>query len=169
MRRVKRIALAVGVVAACGTGVAIANHPQVDPATVPTGFLTAHSAINNVPASVVADALKSGRTDVFIEHGRLDAQKGTGFRTSPGPVFVIVQKGSLSFRDSAGGHDPDGQSDALGPPHGTLGVPAVIVRRNATSFSRASALPSTSGRVPFAVRWRMFDTTHDSVSQAPLW
>jgi hypothetical protein len=103
VRRAKRIALAVGVVAACGTGVAFAAHTQVDPATVPTGFLTAHSAINNVPASVVADALKSGRTDVFIEHGRLDAQKATGFRTSPGPDFVIVQKGSLSFRDAAGG------------------------------------------------------------------
>jgi hypothetical protein len=85
----KRVALIVGVVAVCGTGVAVAAHQQVDPATVPTGFLTAHSAINNVPASVIADALESGRTDVFIEHGRLAARDVRGFRTSPGPVFVI--------------------------------------------------------------------------------
>jgi hypothetical protein len=99
----KRVALVVGIVGVFGTGVAVAAHQQVDPATVPTGFLTAHSAINNVPASVIADALESGRTDVFIEHGRLAAREARGFRTSPGPVFVIVQKGSLSYRDSAGG------------------------------------------------------------------
>ena len=99
----RSVALVVGVVAVCGTGVAVAAHQQVDPATVPTGFLTAHSAVNNVPASVIADALESGRTDVFIEHGRLAARETRGFRTSPGPVFVIVQKGSLSYRDAARG------------------------------------------------------------------
>jgi hypothetical protein len=100
---VRRLALLVAVVIACCAGVAIAAHPQVDPQTVPTGFLTAHSTINNVPTSVITRALRSGRTDVFIEHGRLDPGESTGFQTTPGPVFVVVQKGSLSFRDSAGG------------------------------------------------------------------
>jgi hypothetical protein len=101
--QVGRVALAAGVAVVCAGGIAVAAHQQVDPATVPTGFLTAHSAINNVPASAIADALESGRTDVFIEHGRLGAGEATGFRRSPGPIFVVVQKGSLSFRDSAGG------------------------------------------------------------------
>ena len=99
----RRIALLTAVVIACFAGGALAAHVQVDPATVPTGFLTAHSQVNNVPASVIARALRNGKTDVFLEHGRFAAGGSTGFRTSPGPVFVVVQKGLLSFRDSAGG------------------------------------------------------------------
>jgi hypothetical protein len=100
---VKRIALLVTVVAACCAGVALAAHPQVDPETVPTGFLTAHSQINNVPTQEITRALRSRRTDVFLEHRKLNAGESTGFETSPGPVFVVVQKGTLSLRDSAGG------------------------------------------------------------------
>jgi len=100
---VRRVLLITAVVLACFAGGAVAAHVQVDPATVPTGFLTAHSQINNVPTSVITRALRSGRTDVFLEHGRLASGATTGFRRSPGPVFVVVQKGRLSFRDSAGG------------------------------------------------------------------
>jgi hypothetical protein len=100
---VRRVVLTVAVVLALCAGSAIAAHVQIDPATVPVGFLTAHSQVNNVPASVIERALRSGRTDVFLEHGRLDSGASTGFRTSPGPVFIVVQKGRLSFRDSAGG------------------------------------------------------------------
>ena len=101
--RLRRVAPFVAVATACCVGVALASHPQVDPATVPTGFLTAHSAINNIPTSVISEALKSRKADVFIEHGRLDPGATTGYQTTPGPAFVIVQKGLLSFRDSAGG------------------------------------------------------------------
>jgi hypothetical protein len=96
--RIRRVALIVGIVfaVALGAGVAVAAHPQVDPATVPTGFLTAHSLTNNVPAESIEKALRSGKTDVFIEHGRLAANGTNGFETNPGPVFVVVQKGSLT-------------------------------------------------------------------------
>ena len=56
--------LAVG--AACGAGAALAAHPQVDPNTVPVGFLTAHSTVNRIPAPVIARAFRSGKADVFI-------------------------------------------------------------------------------------------------------
>jgi hypothetical protein len=101
--RLRRVAPFVAVATACCAGVALASHPQVDPATVPTGFLTAHSAINNIPTSVISEALKSRKADVFIEHGRLDPGATTGYQTTPGPAFVIVQKGTLSYQDSAGG------------------------------------------------------------------
>ena len=99
----RRLVLVAAVAIACCAGVAIAAHPQVDPATVPTGFLTAHSTVNNVPAESIERALRSGRTDIFLEHKRLAAGESTGFQTTPGPVFFVVQKGSASFRDSAGG------------------------------------------------------------------
>jgi hypothetical protein len=101
--RIRRVASLVAVATACCAGVAIAAHDQVDPATVPTGFLTAHSTVNNVPTSEIARALRSRRADVFIEHRRLTAGESTGFQTVPGPTFVVVQKGTVSFRDSAGG------------------------------------------------------------------
>jgi hypothetical protein len=101
--RKRHIAVLAAVATVCFAGGALAAHVQVDPATVPTGFLTAHSTINNVPTSVIARALRSGRTDLFLEHGRLDPGESTGYQTTPGPVFVVVQKGTLSFRDAAGG------------------------------------------------------------------
>jgi hypothetical protein len=100
---VRRVALLAAVVSVCFVGGAIAAHEQVDPATVPTGFLTAHSTVNNVPVASIERALRSGRTDVFIEHQRLNASQSSGFVTTPGPVFYVVQKGTVTFQDSAGG------------------------------------------------------------------
>jgi hypothetical protein len=100
---VRRIVLITAVVLACFAGGAIANHPQVDPATVPTGFLTAHSTVNNVPVTSIERALRSGKADVFIEHQRLTANQSAGFVTTPGPAFYVVQKGSATFAESAGG------------------------------------------------------------------
>jgi hypothetical protein len=100
---VRRVVLLVAVVTACFAGGAIAAHNQVDPATVPTGFLTAHSTVNNVPAASIERALRSGRTDVFIEHRRLNAGESTGFQTTPGPTFYVVQKGTATFSESVGG------------------------------------------------------------------
>jgi hypothetical protein len=100
---VRRIALMVAVVIACCAGAAIANHPQVDPTTVPTGFLTAHSTVNNVPVASIERALRNGKTDVFIEHQRLNASGSAGFVSTPGPAFYVVQKGSATFEESVGG------------------------------------------------------------------
>ena len=93
--------LAVGV--ACGAGVALASHPQVDPNTVPVGFLTAHSTVNRIPAPVIARAFRSGKADVFIEHARLAPTEAVDFHVHPGPSFITVQGGSLRYEEAAGG------------------------------------------------------------------
>jgi hypothetical protein len=93
--------LAVGV--ACGAGAALAAHPQVDPNTVPVGFLTAHSTVNKIPASVIARALRSGKADVFIEHARLAPNQAVDFHVHPGPSFITVQAGSLRYEEATGG------------------------------------------------------------------
>jgi hypothetical protein len=101
--RIRLVAAVVVVVIAGGAAVAVAAHPQIDPATVPVGFLTAHSQINNVPAAAIEKALASGKTDVFIEHGRLGANASVASQTTPGPVFFVVQKGQLRFEQSTRG------------------------------------------------------------------
>jgi hypothetical protein len=101
--RPKHVLAMAGVVAACSAGVAVAAHPQADPATVPTGFLTAHSTINNIPAAAIARAFRSGKADAFIEHGRLAPNQSVAFHTHPGPSFIAVQTGSLRYEEAAGG------------------------------------------------------------------
>jgi quercetin dioxygenase-like cupin family protein len=102
LKGVIAIAVATG---ACGgaAGVALAGHPRVDPATVPTGFLTAHHAINNIPVSAIHRAVRGRKTDVFIQHARLNANQPTPYHTHPGPAFVNVVSGSLSYQSSRGG------------------------------------------------------------------
>jgi quercetin dioxygenase-like cupin family protein len=81
-------------------GGALANHvTQVDPATVPTGFLAAHNAVSDVPVSALARAVKPDGTDVFIQHVRLGANAQTGWHTHPGPAIVTVVKGSITYQE----------------------------------------------------------------------
>jgi hypothetical protein len=91
-----------------GTGVALAAHVvQVDPATVPTGFLAAHNEIDDVPVSAFARAAASGGADVFVQHVRLGPNSPTGWHTHPGPALVSVVRGSLAgtgFVDRGFGH-----------------------------------------------------------------
>jgi hypothetical protein len=85
-------------------GVAVASHvTQVDPATVPTGFLAAHNAISDVPVSSLARAAASGGADVFVQHVRLGSGVATGWHTHPGPALVEVVKGSLTYEDAKDG------------------------------------------------------------------
>ena len=84
-----------------GGGTAVASHvTQVDPDTVPTGFLAAHSSIDQVPVSALARAVKPGGADVFVQHVRLGANAPTGWHTHPGPALVTVVKGSLTYQDA---------------------------------------------------------------------
>ena len=101
--RLKQVLPIVAVATVCGAGGALAAHPQVDPATVPTGFLAAHSTVNNIPVAVIERAVRQRRTDVFIQHARLEANQATEFHTHPGPVFVTVVAGSLTYEDAARG------------------------------------------------------------------
>jgi quercetin dioxygenase-like cupin family protein len=91
--------VAIGVLA--GAGAAVASHvTEVDPATVPTGFMAAHNAIDNVPVSALARAVKRNGADVFIQHVRLGPNAATGWHTHPGPAFVTVVKGELVYEDA---------------------------------------------------------------------
>jgi hypothetical protein len=91
--------LAVAVLAAAGT--AIAGHvAQVDPATVPTGFLAAHNSVDAIPVSALARAVRPDGADVFIQHVRLGANAPTGWHTHPGPALVTVVKGSVRYEDA---------------------------------------------------------------------
>jgi hypothetical protein len=98
--RLRHVLPIVGVGAACVAGAASASHPQADPATVPVGFLTAHASVNNIPDDTVQRALRSGKADIFIEHGRLAPNQAVAFHTHPGPSFITVQKGSLRYEES---------------------------------------------------------------------
>jgi hypothetical protein len=82
-------------------GGALANHvSEVDPASVPTGFLAAHNSIRDVPVSALARAVTPDGTDAFIQHVRLDPNAATGWHTHPGPALVTVVKGSLTYEDA---------------------------------------------------------------------
>jgi quercetin dioxygenase-like cupin family protein len=93
-----RMLVIAGLVTVCGAGAAFAAHvTQVDPATVPTGFLAAHNKVDGIRQSSVARAVDRGRADVFIQHVSLRPGEATPWHTHPGPVFVEVVKGSLTY------------------------------------------------------------------------
>src|ERR671922_1882684 len=85
-----------------GAGLAGASHvTQVDPATVPTGFLVAHNSITDVPVSALARAVRPDGTDVFVQHVRLGPGSATGWHTHPGPALVSIVRGSLAYEYAA--------------------------------------------------------------------
>jgi hypothetical protein len=84
-----------------GGTVALGAHVmQVDPATVPTGFLAAHNSIADVPVGPFRRAVKRDGADFFVQHVRLDSDAPTGWHTHPGPAFVQVVKGTLTYEDA---------------------------------------------------------------------
>jgi hypothetical protein len=104
-----------GVATVCAAGAAFAAHvTQVDPATVPTGFLAAHNKVDGIRLSSVARAVDRGRADVFVQHVRLGPNEPTAWHTHPGPVFVEVVRGALTYED---GHN--GECRRLPYPAGT--------------------------------------------------
>ena len=95
------IAALAGVAVLAAAGTALASHvTQVEPATVPTGFLAAHNTIGDVPVSSLARAVTPDGADLFIQHVRLSANAATGWHTHPGPALVGVVKGSLTYQDA---------------------------------------------------------------------
>lgn len=81
MKTTRMLAIA-GVATACGAGVAFAAHvPQVDPATVPTGFLAAHNKVDGIRLSSVARAVQHRKANVFVQHVRLAANEATPWHT----------------------------------------------------------------------------------------
>jgi quercetin dioxygenase-like cupin family protein len=101
MRRKFLITLACATVA-LGTGVAIASHvTQVDPTTVPTGFLVAHNNVADIPVSAIVRAAEPDGADVFVQHLRFLPNQAFPWHSHPGPVFGMVVSGSLTYEDTA--------------------------------------------------------------------
>src|SRR5918999_6034934 len=97
MKRMRMFAIA-GLATVCIAGAAFATHvSEVDPATVPTGTLAAHNKVEGIRISSIARAVDRGEADVFVAHTRFAPGQDTGWHTHPGPVFVQVVKGSLTY------------------------------------------------------------------------
>jgi quercetin dioxygenase-like cupin family protein len=101
--QLKRMLAAAGVLVLGSGGVAVATHvATVDPTTVPTGFFSTHTKVNNVP-SEVSRLARRGRMDVFTQHARLAADAATAWHTHPGPGIVSVVAGTLTYEDAQRG------------------------------------------------------------------
>lgn len=95
----KRILAVAVMTLVLGAGPVLAGHVgQVDPATVPTGFLAAHISIDEVPVSALSRAVKPDGVDVLVQHVRLNPNTPTGWHTHPGPALVSVVRGSLTYQ-----------------------------------------------------------------------
>jgi quercetin dioxygenase-like cupin family protein len=100
--RLKLTLAVAGAVVVAGVGAAIASHaPDIDPATVPTGFFVAHNYVADVPVSAIARAARPNGADLFVQHLSLGANQVFAWHTHPGPVIVTVRSGSLTFQDAA--------------------------------------------------------------------
>lgn len=91
---------AFGAVLVGGTAALAAHVSQVDPATVPTGFLAAHNSVADIPVSALARAVNPDGSDVFVQHVRLGPNAPTGWHTHPGPAIVTVVAGALTYEDA---------------------------------------------------------------------
>ena len=84
-------------------GVAYATHvPEVDPLTVPPGFLTAHNRVVDVPVSAFARASAAKGTEVTVQHIRLNPNQAIPWHTHPGPVYVLVERGAFTYERAHG-------------------------------------------------------------------
>ena len=145
--RLNHVLAGLAIVATGSAGVAMAAHPQIDPTTVPVGFFTAHSTVNNIPASVVARAFRTGRADLFIEHARLAPNQPGAFHTHPGPSFITVQTGSLRYEEAAGARC---LRKSFGPGRGFVDGPArrahrIVAGESGGDYYEVYMLPRRTG------------------------
>jgi hypothetical protein len=99
MMRHKWIAAMAVIASASAVSIAVAAHvPEVNPATVPEGFLASHDRIASVPVSALAKSVKPKGTDISIQHARLGANVATPWHTHPGAALVTVVGGSLTYQ-----------------------------------------------------------------------
>ncbi len=100
---VKRLLLAgaFGVVCATSAGIALAVHvPQVDPTTVPVGFLATHNQITDIPNRAFVRIAKRNNIQAHIQHLQVGPNGALPWHTHPGPVVVTVVSGTLIFEDA---------------------------------------------------------------------
>jgi quercetin dioxygenase-like cupin family protein len=101
--RLRSLAAVAALVAFSAVGVAGASHvSQVDPVSVPPGFLVAHNNVADVPSEPLRRiAGAPDGADVFVQHAQLAG--GTPplpWHTHPGPAIVTVVKGALTYEDA---------------------------------------------------------------------
>lgn len=95
------IVAAVAGAVVVGVGAAVAAHaPEIDPATVPTGFFVAHNRVADIPVSAIARASAPNGAEVYVQHLSLGANQVFAWHTHPGPVVVTVRSGSLIYQDA---------------------------------------------------------------------
>ena len=97
--RVIAAGVAGAVVVVAGTAIA-AHAPEIDPATVPTGFFVAHNRVADIPVSAIARASAPNGAEVYVQHLSLGANQVFAWHTHPGPVVVTVRSGSLIYQDA---------------------------------------------------------------------
>ena len=80
----KQLVVAARATLVAGGGVALASHvTEVDPATVPAGFLSAHNRVADVPLSAFARAAAADGAEVTVQHIRLVANQPIAWHTHP--------------------------------------------------------------------------------------
>ena len=97
--RVMVAGVAGAVVVVVGTAIA-AHAPEIDPATVPTGFFVAHNRVADIPVAAIARASAPNGAEVYVQHLSLGANQVFAWHTHPGPVVVTVRSGSLIYQDA---------------------------------------------------------------------
>jgi hypothetical protein len=102
--RVKRVFVGVLIAIVAGTGVVAAAHvAQVDPATVPVGFLASHNSIGNFNENALHRWVNQDKGDISIQHFQVGPNVALPWHSHPGPVIVTVVAGELTYQDAPGG------------------------------------------------------------------
>jgi hypothetical protein len=103
-RRILAVVAAATTLTVLGLGAASATHvPEIDPATVPVGFLATHNDVSGFDLAPFAQAVKHHRADVFVWHNRVEPDTTFPWHTHPGPAIVTVVRGSLGFQQEIQG------------------------------------------------------------------
>jgi quercetin dioxygenase-like cupin family protein len=99
----KQILAVAAITALAAAGIAVASHvTEVDPGTVPVGFLAAHNGVADVPVSAFARAAAADGAEVSVQHIRLAANQPIPWHTHPGPVYVLIERGAFTYERAQG-------------------------------------------------------------------
>jgi quercetin dioxygenase-like cupin family protein len=94
------VTIILGVGAGGGYAAYQATITQVDPATVPPGFLAARGYIPFKVALQIGTAKPHVFTDgvqAYIQHGLIQPGQSTGWHSHAGPVWVLMVNGALTL------------------------------------------------------------------------
>ena len=98
--RIKRLLAVATGAAVLGGGTALAAHvSEIDPATVPGGFLATHNHVkmSSSESRAIKKIARKRRTDVFVQHLVFGPNEATPWHSHPGPVIVTVVRGSFTY------------------------------------------------------------------------